>query len=78
MSPLQAPAAYPIERVRAAFPALTVSDALSSRTPCRAQWSRQPCEGGGTPRSVSNSLKMFCSEGGGWTPRRTEKQSPWA
>ena len=30
------------------------------------------------PTSLMSSLKMFTRDGGGSTPLRTEKQSPWA
>ena len=69
---------HPLLAWEPAWWARTVRTALSSRTPCRAHASRLPCDGRGQPTSVSISLKMFSSEGGGFTPGCTEKHSPWA
>ena len=54
--------------VRGRLRARTVSVALSSSTPWLAQGSRLPWRGAGQPRSLSSSLKMFTSDGGGGTP----------
>ena len=53
--------------------------ALSSRTPCSAQFSKLPLVLEiFTFKSLSISLNMFTSEGGGLMPFGTEKESPCA
>ena len=68
----------PLPAWEAGLPGETVRTALSRSTPRSAHGVRSPDEGRGSPRSVSSSLWMFWSEGGGGTPGGTEKQRPIA
>ena len=68
----------PLPECEPACPARTVRQAFSSSTPCFAHDSRLPCGGASMPRSSCSSLRMLTSDGGGATPRRTEKHRPCA
>ena len=66
----------PFEECEFASPFSTDNILFSKRTPCSAQDSRHPLEGIDKPKSLCNSLNIFCNEGGILTPSGTEKQSP--
>ena len=56
----------PISRCDAGFPASTVNIAFKRNTPCVAHLVRSPCDGWSVPMSSFISLKIFCSDGGGF------------
>ena len=69
----------PMSRWEAGLLARTVRIVLRSKTPCLAQLSKLPFVLEiFTPRSLSISLKIFTSDGGGVMPFGTEKESPCA
>ena len=66
----------PLPAWEAGLPGETVRTALSRSTPRSAHGVRSPVAGRGSPRSVSSSLWMFWSEGGGRHPGRHGEAEP--
>ena len=57
---------------------LTVNDEFNIKTHCSAHFCKHPLFGGLIHKSSSNSLKIFCNDGGNLTPGWTEKHSQCA
>ena len=57
---------------------ITVRLAFNKKTHCSARWERFHFVGIDIHISAFNSLKIFLSEGGNFTPSWTEKHNPWA
>ena len=51
---------------------LTVSTVFNNNMPCSVQCFKQPLLGTSQPKSSFNSLKIFISDGGAFTPGFTE------